>query len=235
LKSAVKYKILRFNPADGCELDKVPPREAPALEANEITAFMTEADGSWVGVLIRLAAATGARRGELLALRWADVNLTKNELCIARAIVQTKGKITEKATKTERIRRLSLTPSVVACLEMHREQQDLKREMFGEAYEKQLDLVFADYHKHPGWYLLPSSVSRACVRIGKKAGLSHSGLQILRHSHASNLLSAGVPLPTVSKRLGHTDSYTTAKIYSHALPRDERAAAEIWEKLMKGE
>jgi integrase len=231
LNGAIKYKLLRFNPADGCELETVVQTEAPSLDPDEVAAFMTKADGSWVGVLIRLGADTGARRGELLGLKWPDLNETTGVLRIARAIVQVKGKIKEKETKGKRTRPVTLSPNVLACLRMHREQQLSIREQFGDAYAD-LDLIFADYEKRPGWYLLPSSVSRACVRIGKKAGLSKSGLHILRHSNASILLSNGVPLPVVSKRLGHADVYTTAKIYSHALPRDEKAAAAIWERVM---
>ena len=80
-----------------------------------------------------------------------------------------------------------------------------------------------------GNYLKPDSVSSKCSLIAKKAGLKSVSLHTLRHSHGSLLLSAGVPLPTVSKRLGHSSPHVTAMVYSHALPRDEEAAAEIWD------
>jgi integrase len=222
LEAAVKYKILRFNPADGCELQPLPVDEAPSLEPDEISAFQTETDGTWVSVLVRLAACTGLRRGELLALKWSDIDESAGELRVARAIVQIKGRVIEKSTKTKRIRPVTLPPSILECLRMHREQQACIRQMFGDKYATELDLIFADYKDRPGQHLLPSSVSRACVRIGKRAGLRQSGLHLLRHSHASNLLSHLVPLPVVSKRLGHADVYTTARIYIHALPRDGR-------------
>ena len=103
--------------------------------------------------------------------------------------------------------------------------------MFGKSYRVDLDLIFATPE---GDFLKPSSVSRACVRLAGKAGLKRTGLHTLRHSHASLLLSKGVPIPVVSKRLGHSDPYTTARIYSHALPSDERAAAEMWESIVAG-
>jgi integrase len=94
-----------------------------------------------------------------------------------------------------------------------------------------LDLVFC----HPdGTYIRPSTVTKAARRIAKKAGLAGVSLHTMRHSHGSQLLSLGVPLPTVSKRLGHANTHVTATIYSHALPQDEIAAAEIWNKAMSG-
>jgi hypothetical protein len=78
-------------------------------------------------------------------------------------------------------------------------------------------------------YVKPDSVTAKACLIARKAGFSNVGIHSLRHSHGSQLLSKGVPLPTVSKRLGHSDVYTTAKIYAHALPKDDVTAAELWD------
>lgn len=98
--------------------------------------------------------------------------------------------------------------------------------MFGPDYRADLDLVFCD---PAGDYLRPDSVTAKACLIARKAGLKGVGLHSLRHSHGSQLLSAGVPLPAVSRRLGHSSPYVTATIYSHALAKDELAAAEIWD------
>ena len=103
--------------------------------------------------------------------------------------------------------------------------------MFGLDYRSDLDLVFC----HPdGNYIRPDTVTKAARRIAKKAGLAGVSLHTIRHSHGSQLLSLGVPLPTVSKRLGHANVHVTATVYSHALPEDEIAAAQIWNKAMSG-
>src|SRR5262249_22661878 len=108
--------------------------------------------------------------------------------------------------------------------------QDENRKLYGSDYRADLDLVFC----HPeGNYIRPDTVTKSVRRLAKKAGFSRVSLLNLRHSHGSQLLSAGVPLPVVSKRLGHTDIYITARIYSHALQSDEAAAAEKWEAAMK--
>ena len=80
-----------------------------------------------------------------------------------------------------------------------------------------------------GEYLKPDSITAKACLIARKAGFTNIGIHSLRHSHGSQLLSKGVPLPTVSKRLGHSNVYTTATIYAHALPKDDITAAEIWD------
>jgi integrase len=89
-----------------------------------------------------------------------------------------------------------------------------------------LDLVFCD---PAGNYRKPDSITAKVSLIAKQAGFKAVGIHTLRHSHASELLSDGVPLPAVSKRLGHADVYTTAKVYAHALPKDDTTAAEMWD------
>lgn len=92
-----------------------------------------------------------------------------------------------------------------------------------------LDLAFAE---RDGKYLKPDSVTaKACV-LAKRAGLQRGSMPTLRHSHGSQLLSLGVPLPTVSRRLGHSSVAVTAAIYSHPFMR-EIAAAEVWDASMR--
>jgi integrase len=82
-------------------------------------------------------------------------------------------------------------------------------------------------------YIRPDTVTKAVRRIAKRAGLSGVSLHILRHSHGSQLLSTSVPLPAVSKRLGHSNIYVTATVYAHARGADESTAAAKWELAMK--
>ncbi len=229
LKRAVKTKLIPHNPADNCDLPRVDHHEAVALGPDQLTAFQAVATGTWVDLLIRLAAAIGARRGELLATRWPDLDWTANTIRIERSLYQVKGDIGLKPTKNRQARVVSIPPSLVAYLKMHREAQDHDRALFGPDYRADLDLIFAD---PAGNYLLPSSVTRAAVRLAKKAGLEGVGLHTLRHTHASGLLHAGVPVTNVSKRLGHRDPYTTARIYAHALPNTDQDVAATWDKLM---
>ena len=99
--------------------------------------------------------------------------------------------------------------------------------MFGTDYCG--EMVFS---KPDGSHLLPDLVSQTIVRRLRKAGIKGASLHTLRHMHASNLLSKGVPLSAVSVRLGHADTNITARIYSHALPDDDARAADAWETVV---
>jgi integrase len=228
LKRAVKTKLIRYNPSDGCDLPRVDQREAVALNPEQLSAFEAVATGTWVDLLIRLGGAIGARRGELLATRWADINWPMSKIRIERSLFHVKKRVGTKPTKTRQAREVVLPASLIEYLKLHREKQNGNRRMYGVNYRTDLDLVFAD---PAGNYLRPTSVSRAVVRLAKKAGLQGVGMHTLRHTHASVLLAAGVPITNVSKRLGHRDAYTTAKIYAHALPDSDQDVAAKWESL----
>jgi integrase len=225
----VKTKLIAFNPADGCDLPTVDQKEPAVVNAKQLDAYQQIAGGTWVDLLIRLAAAIGARRGELLATSWPDLDWTSGKIRIERSLYQVKGVIGLKPTKTRQVRVVSIPPSLIEYLKIHMETQAQHRALYGPDYRADLDLIFAD---PAGNYLLPSSVTRAAVRLAKKAGLKGIGLHSMRHTHASALLHAGVPVANVSKRLGHRDPYTTAKIYAHALPDTDQDVAATWDTLM---
>jgi integrase len=166
----------------------------------------------------------------MMALTWRDVNLEAGSVTIGKSLEQTKAGLRVKETKGRNVRMVTLPHDAIKALERIKAQQDERRRMFGADYRGDLDLVFC----HPdGSYIRPDTVTKAVRRLAKKAGFSGVSLNTLRHSHGSQMLSAGVPLPVVSKRLGHTDIYTTARIYAHALPSDESAAVEKWEVATK--
>jgi integrase len=173
-----------------------------------------------------VAAGTGCRRGELLALTWADVNLFARVLSVSKSLEQTRVGLRVKPTKSEKPRPVELAQSTVEILKGVQASQEHYKKLYSDDYRADRNLVFCT---PDGDYLKPDSVTAKACLIAKKAGLKDTSIHTLRHSHGSQLLSAGVPLPVVSKRLGHTDVYTTARIYSHALAKDERAAADAWE------
>jgi len=166
----------------------------------------------------------------MLALAWHDVNLDAGTVKISRSLEQTKAGLRLKETKGQNVRTVNLPVDAIEALKRVKASQDEARKMFGSDYLANLDLVFC---QPDGNYIRPDTVTKAVRRLAKKAGFSGVSLHTLRHSHGSQMLSAGVPLPVVSKRLGHTDIYTTARIYAHALTSDESRAAEKWEAAMK--
>lgn len=231
LSRALKLKLVQTNVALACTLRPSDTQESAAIEMADVERVEDATAGTWLGVIVRLAIDTGARRGELLALKWSDLNFKTGRLIISRAICQRNdGSIFEKSTKTRSTRVVSLSPSTLAFLEMHRAEQQQIAALFGAAYRRDLNLVFAD----PGGdFIKPQSVSNAMRRHTKALGLTRVGIHSMRHSHASLLLSDGVPVAVVSKRLGHSSPATTSRIYAHALPSEELAAAERWEEIRR--
>ena len=169
-----------------------------------------------------------ARRGEVLALRWQDIE--NGRVTIARSLSQTKAGLTFKSTKEENILVIGLPPSALAVLEEHRKRQDKFRAQFGPDYRNDLDLIFAEPDGSP---FKPDSISATVSALFKRLKIPKpkgTALHLLRHSHGSHLLANGVPLPVVSQRLGHSSVRTTADIYSHAIHGQDDEAVQKWEE-----
>jgi integrase len=227
---AIKWGLATVNPVTHSDLPKVRKRAGMALLPSEQDVLIGCANGPWcLPPFLEMSSATGARRGEVLALRWSDVKGAT--VFVDRSLCQTRAGLVFKSTKTEEPRKVELPPSMLACLEAHRQRQDEFRRQFGADYRSDLDLIFANPDGTP---LRPNSVSatvsRLCQRLGLPKGAS---LHVLRHSHASLLLEKGVDIATVSERLGHSSVRTTADIYSHAIRGKDHAAAQTWDDIMQ--
>ena len=181
--------------------------------------------------VIEVYMASGARRGELLALQWTDVNWLTGELTIGKSLEETKKGLRVKLPKHDKIRRFKVGASTLAVLRFQQEQQQERQRLFGSDYKTDLNLVFADLD---GSHLKPLMVSQNVKRRIEKAGIKDASLHTLRHTHASHLLSQNVPITTVSERLGHADVNVTLRIYAHMLPSDDARAADTWEKIVSG-
>jgi integrase len=182
-----------------------------------------------MATFLEVAAATGARRGEVLALRWSDIQ--DGRAIITRSLTQTRQVLEFKGTKTERPRDVKVPASALAALDAHRRRQNEFREQFGPDYRADLDLIFANPDGTP---LRPNSVSSVVSLLFRRLGLPKgASLHSLRHSHGSHLVADGVPLPVVSERLGHSSVRTTAEVYAHALRGQDDEAALRWDEFQR--
>ena len=182
--------------------------------------------------LIYAALYTGMRRGELLGLRWCDVDLDMATLSVVQSLQRRYGgEFLVKEPKSSRGRRLiALPPSLAILLRQHKAQQDDVRKLLGLALAE-TDLVFAHLDASP---LDPSTISHAFGRITRKAGLPNIRFHDLRHTHASLMLRNGVHPKIVSERLGHSSIAITLDTYSHVLPGLQEAAALRFEDALQG-
>ena len=178
-----------------------------------------------------LAATTGMRRGEVLGLRWRDVDLAAARVSIRQTLVTIGYALAWSTPKTDRGRRnVALDPITVEAFRTHRARQLEERLMLGPAYQDD-DLVFCQADGTP---IHPDSLSGLFERLAKRAGLPRIRFHDLRHTHASLALTAGVHPKVVSERLGHADIALTLNTYSHAIPALQEDAARVVADLVLG-
>ena len=228
---AVKWGLVERNPVKDSEPPVPKKHRGIALTPAQQALVFEAATGPWcIGMFLEMCAATGARRGEILALRWSDIQ--DGRAVISRSLTQTKHLLAFKDPKTEdSVRSVSLPASVLGALEQHRQQQGAFRLQFGRNYRADLDLIFANPDGTP---LRPNSVSATVSNLCKKLKLPKGvSLHTLRHSHGSHLLAAGMEITTVSERLGHSSVRVTADIYSHAIRGRDDEAARRWEEFQQ--
>lgn len=228
LNKAFRLELITVNPMLRVELPRVLHTDARSLTPYQIQALREACRGDWTFTLIETALATGGRRGEILALEWRDLDWATGILTISKSLEQTAAGLRIKRPKNEKTRQFRLPQSAITALRFLRDQQQERQRLFGAEY-RDLGLVFAE---PSGDYLQPDLVSQVVIRRMRRAGITDGSFHTLRHSHASNLLSRGVPLPAVSARLGHANAHVTAKVYSHAIPADDQRAADVWDNLV---
>jgi len=189
---------------------------------DELARFLTSIEGNRNETMFRVMAMTGVRRGEVVALRWSDVDLAAHRLTVNQAATVIDGAELVAAPKTRRSRRaIDLDPDTVALLQRHRARQREQFLMFGVSATAS-DRVFTNEAGEP---IRPNSIGQAFRRLVEAAGLPVIRLHDLRHTHATHLLVAGVNVKVVSERLGHSSVSFTLDTYGHVMPGQQAEAA----------
>ena len=171
---------------------------------------------------------TGMRRGEILGLRWSDLDLDRARLSVRQALVSVGYEVVHSTPKSHSARVIDLDAETVAQLRAHRRRQDEERAEWGADYQDQ-DLVVAEENGEP---IHPHTFSQAFERLIAKARLPTIRLHDLRHTHATLALKAGVPVKVISERLGHESPAFTLKQYAHVIPGMQAEAAAVAELML---
>jgi integrase len=227
LADAVDAGLLGKNVAAGAKPPR-PGRRATggiqAWEPHELARFLQAVRGSRLEAIWRLSAMTGMRRGEVLGLRWCDLDLDRARLSVRQALVAVGYEVVHSTPKSHSARVIDLDAETTAQLRAHRLRQDAERAEWGEDYADQ-DLVVAKENGEP---IHPHTLSQAFERLIGKADLRRIRLHDLRHTHATLALKAGVPVKVVSERLGHQSPAFTLTQYAHVIPgMQAEAAAQV--------
>ena len=224
LADAVKHGMIDRNPAAAADPPSRRASRPPAFRTwtpAELRRFLVASRSDpWYPALY-LAATTGLRRGELLGLRWGDLDLEAAELQVVQAVVQIGSEVELSEPKTDSSRRrVALDRETADVLRSHLRASEARA---GSDRLEATSLVFPGRRGGP---MNPELFSGRFRRLVKRSGLPTIRFHDLRHSHASHALAAGVHPKVVSERLGHTSVVITLDIYSHVLPTLQHDAAE---------
>ncbi len=224
LSEAVRWQLVPRNVADVATPPRQRQREEPRTwSASELRAFLSHVEEDRLYTAYLLSATTGLRRGELLGLRWRDLDLPASRLSVIQTLVTVNYAVTISSPKTARGRRsVALDPATVAALRAYRARVLGERLALGLGAPKDDDLVFTEVDGSP---LHPGQFSDRFDRLVKAAGVPRIRFHDLRHTHATLSLQAGIHPKVVSERLGHSTVSITLDTYSHAVPALEEAAA----------
>lgn len=210
LKDAVRWGRLARNPADFADPPRHTRPELSVWGTGELRAFLKHVRDDRLYALFLLAATSGMRRGELLGIRWSDLDLDKKRLQVRQTLVITNYRPHFSQPKTARSRRsISLDPGTVVALCAHRARQLEERLQWGAAWTDS-GLVFT---REDGSLIHPQSVSDAFEAHARRAGLPAIRFHDLRHTFATIALSAGTHPTIVSDRLGHASIAITLDSY----------------------
>jgi len=206
---------------------RIVSREVTPLTLEQARALLSSVREHRLEELLTVAVVTGMRRGELLALRWSNIDFERRTLLVLHTVdyIPKYGYVeTEPKTKAGK-RLVSLPHFLVDMLKQHRLQQLEQRLKQGDAWENR-DLVFPDLR---GGYFNPNYLLRVFKKLLNEAGLPHMPFHDLRHSAATILLSMGVNIKVVQELLGHSDISITLGTYAHLLPPMQQEVVEKWD------
>jgi integrase len=230
LKDAMLMGLVQRNVTEMVRAPRRGSREMIALTEQQAKHLMSLVEGDRFEALYVLALTTGMREGELLGLRWQDVDVDRATLQVRLNVQEADGKFVIAETKTAYSRRnIALTKTAIEALRRHRIRQNAERLALGAAWNGSYDLIFPNTI---GGIMIPDNlVKRSFKPLLAKADLPDMRFHDLRHTAATLLLSRGVNPKVVSEMLGHADISITLCIYAHVTPNMQQAAVAVMDSL----
>ena len=219
---AKKMELIAKSPLESIDRPKRDSSEVEVWDKEEVRLFLEKTQDDPFHVAYLLGAIEGMRMGEVLGLRWKDIDIESKTLCIRQTLTFDGKKLKPGAKNKSSQRTIGLTNETVDRLKNHKAQQDTIKEEFGSAYQD-MDLVVCTSLGTP---VNPSNLRRSFNRNIKTLGMKKIRFHGLRHSHATICLSLNVHPKIVSERLGHSDIRVTLNTYSHLLPSIQNKAVD---------
>jgi len=231
LNQAVKWQLVPKNIMEHVDPPRLIQKEIVTWTAEQANEFLSYAKDDKYYIAFVLAIYTGMRRGEILGLRWKDVDFEQSRISVQQTLYRpaNSGIIFQEPKTKSAKRRIAIPQFVVKELKSHRAKQNALRIQYGAGYQDH-DLVVCYDDGRPQD---PRNLLRHYERIIKRSGLPYIRFHDLRHTHATMLLQLGEHPKVVSERLGHSRVGITMDVYSHVLPDMQKDAADNFEKMMK--
>jgi integrase len=226
LTQAVRWEWVWSNPAALASPPRVEPPDIRPPSVEQVRHLLDAVREVHVAFFtyLHLAVMTGARRSQLLAMRWSDVDFDHAAVGFSRALVEGPTGPVLRTTENRRTYRVALDPTSVELLLAHRDRAATRTDGVVDGF-----VFSSDAGRHP-WR--PNWVTKRFIAYRRRAGLAVFRLHDLRHFMATTMLAAGVPVPVVSERLCHARTSTTVNIYAHAMPGGDRAAVNLLAELL---
>lgn len=223
LRRAVKWQLIKSSPAEAVDPPRAARREMTVWTPDQVARFLEVAREHRLYAAFLLAVGAGLRRGEILGLRWQDVDLERGWLAVRQALIRTDtaGNILEEPKTAGSRRLVALSPATVQALRERLAESRREKEAYQEDYHD-TGLVFTTPDGKP---IDPRNFTKVFERLAARAGLPRIRFHDLRHTHATVLLAEGVPAKVISERLGHSDIGTTMDTYAHVPPVLQEDAA----------
>jgi integrase len=232
LVTAVKLGLISRNPDDATTPPKPKKKEMRFFDEDQIHKLLITAESSHDRfiALYHLAISTGMRQGELLGLKWIDIDWEARSLQVQRQVTRKKGGgLTFSQPKTKSgIRRIDLGKRTISILQKHQKNQFEESLQVGEKWQDQ-DLVFPS---SIGTIMNRNNLRRKYISLLRKANLPELRFHDLRHTAASLMLNNNVPVIIVSRRLGHAQPSITLDVYGHLIPTKQKEVASLMDELL---
>lgn len=229
---AIKWELLDRNPNLKANKPKREKKERNYYDLEQVDTLLSylEYENIKYRTLITLALDSGARRSEICALRWSDINFDTQMMKIDKSLKVIRGIVDEATTKTENSKReIMLSKSTINLLKEYKEWQDNYIKWIGKRWQG-TDRIFISKE---GNYMHPSTCDHIMRKIVKKYNLAPICFHELRHTSASILINKGINPKAVSQRLGHADTSITMEIYTHTFDTSKKDSALAFDDILK--
>lgn len=232
LKDAVQWQVIPSSPCERVKPPRVAKHKAKVFNEEEVKKLLNclLSEPLKYQAIIIVAITTGMRLGELMGLKWTDIDFSINVLTVNRTnqVIKGKGIISKTPKNDSSARSLALPKRTVEILKLYKKEQNEQRLLLGELW-KDDNWIFTTWN---GTAMYPTTPSKWFREFLKRNELPHIPFHGLRHTSATLLIAQGAPLKNISSRLGHSDIRTTGNIYGHALQSVDKKLADTMDNIL---